>query len=429
MRRDAVHVYADSMPGDVGDERDRLYRDVQGQHRILQRRKQRHEERQVRRQRGAPTKGYTCTPASCEAMSVTNGTDCAVAYRADTFKCADAAGQCWQDAYCTGTAPTCPANAPKLNTVNCNDNDACTYSDKCDGSGGCHGTVYSCNSPGACQIAAGAVCNGDGTCTYQPDPACADAGTPDAGTDAGTDAGVDAGLDAGSDTGVDAGTDAGTADDIGVTADAGVDAGEPDGGVVADTGIDKPDTGEADAGIADTGVQDSGLMSESLIQVLLTPDADAGTDAICRGRCRARDRHDTGAGFGNGNRSVICTRARALRCGSTSAGKGYIEVGKHGGRSVVSCIWKEATGDGDTSLQVPPDHHRSGKCRQTLYPWPPDAGGVGPRHLSSGMTIDEIPRQWPDLVREDIPRPAYAATTTEESRPQEIGAAKRFSST
>ena len=47
----------------------------------------------------------------------------------------------------------------------CSDGNACTTGDTCV-SGHCQGTPYSCASPGACETAAGATCNGDGTCTY-----------------------------------------------------------------------------------------------------------------------------------------------------------------------------------------------------------------------------------------------------------------------
>ena len=55
----------------------------------------------------------------------------------------------------------------------CNDGNACTFGDSCV-AGHCTGTAYACNSPGVCQIAIGATCNGDGSCSYpsDPDPQC-----------------------------------------------------------------------------------------------------------------------------------------------------------------------------------------------------------------------------------------------------------------
>ena len=47
----------------------------------------------------------------------------------------------------------------------CSDGDACTMDDACI-SGHCTGTTYVCDAPGYCETSTGAICNGDGTCTY-----------------------------------------------------------------------------------------------------------------------------------------------------------------------------------------------------------------------------------------------------------------------
>jgi hypothetical protein len=87
---------------------------------------------------GCAGTSYTCTVGQCDLTSVCDG-----------------AGGC--------------TKTYKQNTVSCNDSNPCTHTDKCDGAGGCAGTAYSCVSPGACETAVGATCNGDGTCTYPAD--------------------------------------------------------------------------------------------------------------------------------------------------------------------------------------------------------------------------------------------------------------------
>ena len=50
----------------------------------------------------------------------------------------------------------------------CDDGDSCTYDDYCS-SGNCTGTAYACDAPGACEIAIGATCDGNGSCAYLAD--------------------------------------------------------------------------------------------------------------------------------------------------------------------------------------------------------------------------------------------------------------------
>ena len=51
----------------------------------------------------------------------------------------------------------------------CSDEDACTADEHCV-EGVCVGTLYDCDTPGQCESADGATCNGDGTCTYPTAP-------------------------------------------------------------------------------------------------------------------------------------------------------------------------------------------------------------------------------------------------------------------
>lgn len=51
----------------------------------------------------------------------------------------------------------------------CDDDDDCTHTDKCQSDKSCVGTTYSCNSPGSCETASGALCDGLGGCSYPAD--------------------------------------------------------------------------------------------------------------------------------------------------------------------------------------------------------------------------------------------------------------------
>ncbi|MBI5525971.1 MAG: hypothetical protein HY897_06515 [Deltaproteobacteria bacterium] len=72
--------------------------------------------------------GYSCTPLQCEASSVPNGKDCTVAYTPRGTRCDDA--------------------------------DACTIDDSCDGTGSCMGIRFPCSSD-ECVTS---VCDGMGGC-------------------------------------------------------------------------------------------------------------------------------------------------------------------------------------------------------------------------------------------------------------------------
>ena len=54
-------------------------------------------------------------------------------------------------------------------TVSCNDANACTSNDKCNGTGGCAGTAYSCNDGLSCTTD---TCNGSGGCTNAVNTGC-----------------------------------------------------------------------------------------------------------------------------------------------------------------------------------------------------------------------------------------------------------------
>ncbi len=76
--------------------------------------------------------------------------------------CNDAPGACGANRACNGTS-SCTETFPGA-TTSCNDGEACTYDDVCDGSGGCSGTSITCNdAAGTC--GANRACNGTSTCT------------------------------------------------------------------------------------------------------------------------------------------------------------------------------------------------------------------------------------------------------------------------
>ena len=66
----------------------------------------------------------------------------------------------------------CAPSSGCLHTNNaspCDDADPCTHTDIC-AEGACAGTGYACDAPAQCETAAGATCDGDGTCTYPTAP-------------------------------------------------------------------------------------------------------------------------------------------------------------------------------------------------------------------------------------------------------------------
>jgi hypothetical protein len=78
-----------------------------------------------------------------------------------TITCESAEAPCGVVRSCNGTV-SCAESYPS--GTNCDDKQACTYDDKCDGKGGCGGTVLSCvNGPAPCGVVR--ACNGSASCT------------------------------------------------------------------------------------------------------------------------------------------------------------------------------------------------------------------------------------------------------------------------
>jgi len=93
--------------------------------------------------------------------------------------CNSAPGSCYE------AAGTCAVGvcsyAPKASGVACDDGNACTGGDACNGAGACAGSAISCSSPpGQCYVAAG-TCSG-GTCDYEHKAAGAECNDGDACT-------------------------------------------------------------------------------------------------------------------------------------------------------------------------------------------------------------------------------------------------------
>ena len=70
---------------------------------------------------------------------------------------------CGASRVCDGS-PRCAESFPGGGT-SCDDGQACTHSDRCNGAGGCQGTGYSCNDGDVCTQDS---CDGNGGCTHTP---------------------------------------------------------------------------------------------------------------------------------------------------------------------------------------------------------------------------------------------------------------------
>ncbi|MFO0748437.1 MAG: hypothetical protein U1F43_22645 [Myxococcota bacterium] len=123
---------------------------------------------------------YVCSPSQCELTSVTNGTDCTVTNKGPTATCDDANAStkddhCNGSGACNGTPYTCTPSqceltsvpngigctaTPKDTSATCTDGNLSTKNDHCDGSGGCSGTPYTCTPSNACETSTpdGATC-------------------------------------------------------------------------------------------------------------------------------------------------------------------------------------------------------------------------------------------------------------------------------
>ncbi len=128
---------------------------------------------------------YECVPSQCELSAVHNGTDCTRTFKADGVLCndgvnstrddvCDGSGDCAGETY-SCTPGTCEATSvpdgtgcvatPALPGTACNDADPCTTDDACDGASACAGAAVECGD--------GEICDPAGTCTITHCVECA----------------------------------------------------------------------------------------------------------------------------------------------------------------------------------------------------------------------------------------------------------------
>ena len=140
---------------------------------------------------------YTCTPGLCEVGAVPNGQGCDPVYAASGAACDDGlidtlGDQCDGQGGCSGTPYACiPGPCEVTSTpdgvgcvpsyaaegVGCDDGNAGTKDDSCDGQGGCTGIPYGCVA-GPCELSS--VPDGDGcTVTYEAQGVGCDDGAED----------------------------------------------------------------------------------------------------------------------------------------------------------------------------------------------------------------------------------------------------------
>ncbi len=97
----------------------------------------------------ACTLGDTCMNGQCTPSS--------------TVQCNSPPGQCYGSGSCNPNNGQCNY-PPSPSARSCNDGNACTHTDRCDGAGGCDGVAYTCTG-GSCSAQ---TCDGLGGCTGSP---------------------------------------------------------------------------------------------------------------------------------------------------------------------------------------------------------------------------------------------------------------------
>jgi hypothetical protein len=106
--------------------------------------------------------------AACSGAAQCATGYCVGGFCCGTSSCQTPPGQC-QEPSGTCANGTC-SYAPKTAGASCDDGNACTVNDTCDGSGSCAGTLKQCNTPTSqCQQSTGTCSNG--TCSYELKPA------------------------------------------------------------------------------------------------------------------------------------------------------------------------------------------------------------------------------------------------------------------
>ncbi|QRN98426.1 putative metal-binding motif-containing protein [Archangium violaceum] len=103
---------------------------------------------------------------ACTLVDKCNGNGSCVGSANKT--CNTPTGQCYENTgTCDPSSGTCNY-PPKPTTTTCDDGQPCSKDDRCNGAGGCAGTDYTCAPPNACQMP-GNACSGNGGCLYVAD--------------------------------------------------------------------------------------------------------------------------------------------------------------------------------------------------------------------------------------------------------------------
>jgi alpha-tubulin suppressor-like RCC1 family protein len=75
-------------------------------------------------------------PEYCDGTSLDCPDD---TFEPPTLECRASAGQCDEAEFCTGSSPECPEDLFSSTETTCDDEDDCTFDDRCDGEGACRG--------------------------------------------------------------------------------------------------------------------------------------------------------------------------------------------------------------------------------------------------------------------------------------------------
>lgn len=107
-----------------------------------------------------PLTGTACSDGSaCTQSDVCQNGACV---GSNPITCNNPPGQCYEaTGVCSDASGAC-SYSPRSSASTCDDGNACTYNDRCNGSGGCAGTAYSCGDGNACTSDS---CNGSGGCS------------------------------------------------------------------------------------------------------------------------------------------------------------------------------------------------------------------------------------------------------------------------
>lgn len=105
----------------------------------------------------------------CNGSSCTSDAMCGSGFCVSGI-CCDSACNTPTQCRGAGVCGTGTCTYPVATGVSCDDGNACTTGDKCDAQAVCAGTVKSCNTPGQCETGPGTCNASSGACEYTPQP-------------------------------------------------------------------------------------------------------------------------------------------------------------------------------------------------------------------------------------------------------------------